>query len=73
MYEGDRTREDIVAFALRLMGPPVRTVGSVDEMKRMLDQREIAFAFIGEREGPLWVRSILRQKIINCVDASFFI
>jgi hypothetical protein len=54
-YEGDRTREDIVAFAQRLMGPPVRTIASVDEMKRTLQQTEIVFAFVGEMQGTLWV------------------
>ena len=55
-FEGDRTREEIVAFAQRLMGPAVRTISSADELRKTVNKREIAFAFIGEPEGRLWVR-----------------
>ena len=55
-FEGDRTRDEIVAFAQRLMGPAVRAISSADELIRTVNKREIAFAFIGEPEGRLWVR-----------------
>ena len=53
-YEGDRTREDIVAFAKRLLGPPVgelRTKGDFEEAKL---KSEIFFVFVGEQDGKLW-------------------
>jgi len=53
-FEGDRTRDEIVAFAQRLMGPAVRTISSTDELLSTVRKREIAFAFIGEPEGRLW-------------------
>ena len=58
-FEGDRTRDEIVAFAQRLMGPAVRTISSTDELLSTVRKREIAFAFIGEPEGRLWVRTLL--------------
>ena len=62
-FEGDRTREEIVAFAQRLMGPAVRTISSADELRKTVNKREIAFAFIGEPEGRLWVR---KRLIVTC-------
>jgi hypothetical protein len=51
-YEGDRNRDDIVAFAKRLLGPPVgelRTKGDFEEAKL---KSEIFFVFVGE-QGPM--------------------
>ena len=61
-YEGDRTRDDIVNFALRVMGPsvtPLNTIGDFDEAKR---RSELFFMFSGESEGSEWV-SILKIKL----------
>ena len=58
-FEGDRTRDEIVAFAQRLMGPAVRAISSTDELISTVRKREIAFAFIGEPEGRLWVRTLI--------------
>ena len=60
-YEGDRTRDDIVNFALRVMGPsvtPLNTIGDFDEAKR---RSELFFMFSGESEGSEWV-SILKIR-----------
>ena len=54
-YEGDRTREDIVAFAHRLMGPPVNLVASRTDFNRAKDKSEIFFLFSGEESGPVFV------------------
>jgi len=53
-YEGDRTREDIVAFAHRLMGPPVNLVASRTDFNRAKDKSEIFFLFSGEESGPVF-------------------
>ena len=55
-YEGDRTREDIVAFAQRLLGPPVKLLNSQDELRNAVGSKETSFVFIGERTGRLWVK-----------------
>lgn len=54
-YEGDRTREDIVNFAKRLMGPPVKDLRSLEDLQRIIDERDVNFVFVGQTEGPLWV------------------
>ena len=53
IYEGDRTREDLVAFSRRLMGPPVqalRTEADLAEAKR----NALFFVFSGPLEHPLY-------------------
>ena len=70
-FEGDRTREEIVAFTQRLMGPAVRAISSADELTRTVDKREIAFAYIGEPEGRLWVRNFTFVQVIYSLTNLF--
>ena len=54
-YEGDRTREDIVGFARRLMGPAVSRIHNAADLA---DARQtsggIFFLYVGKEEGSLW-------------------
>ena len=61
-YEGDRTREDLVAFARRLMGPPVKALRSEEELSQVVGERDINFVFIGEDKGALWVSWSMELK-----------
>ncbi len=58
-YEGDRTREDIVSFARRLLGPPVGEVDSEKELREAIAANEITFAFVGNPKGELWVSGLV--------------
>jgi len=53
-YEGDRTREDIVAFVHRLSGPPVNAIPTRADLAKAKDKSEIFFLFAGEEEGPVY-------------------
>ena len=68
-YEGDRTRDDIVAFAQRLLGPPIKKITNHKELTNALQAREINFAYIGHPNGDLWVRNaelnINKTGVIN--------
>ena len=55
-YEGDRTREDIVNFAHRLVGPSVNSITSKSDFKAAKTRSELFFLFSGEPSGPEWVR-----------------
>ena len=57
-YEGDRTREDIVNFAHRLVGPSVNSITSKSDFKAAKTRSELFFLFSGEPSGPEWVRMI---------------
>jgi thioredoxin domain-containing protein 10 len=54
-YEGDRTREDIVAFARRLLGPAVVRLHNRQELQ---EAERVAgglfFLFVGREEGELY-------------------
>ena len=55
MYEGDRTREDLVAFAHRLMGPPVNLIDTRLDFEKAKEKSELFFLFSGEETGPVFV------------------
>ena len=52
-YEGDRTREDIVAFARRLMGPPVQTLTDDHDLSQA-KLNNLFFLYVGSLDHPLY-------------------
>lgn len=58
VYNGDRTRDEIVKFATRLSGPPVQEVTRTISFDSLKKDRDLYFLYVGERSGPLWVRVI---------------
>lgn len=56
MYHGDRTRDEIVKFALRVSGPPVQEITKTQSFDTIKRERDLYFLYVGERSGPLWVR-----------------
>ncbi|KAI4484034.1 protein disulfide-isomerase TMX3 isoform X1 [Polistes fuscatus] len=53
-YHGDRTRDEIVKFALRLSGPPVQEITKSQSFDTIKKERDLYFLYVGERSGPLW-------------------
>lgn len=56
VYNGDRTRDEIVKFATRLSGPPVQEVTRTASFNTLKKDRDLYFLYVGERSGMLWVR-----------------
>lgn len=56
IYNGDRTRDEIVKFALRVSGPPVQGITKTQSFDTIKKEHDIYFLYVGERSGPLWVR-----------------
>ncbi|XP_063235483.1 LOW QUALITY PROTEIN: protein disulfide-isomerase TMX3 [Bacillus rossius redtenbacheri] len=54
VFKGDRTKEDIVDFALRLSGPPVQQLTKEESMKSIISSNPLFFVYVGEQEGPVW-------------------
>ncbi|XP_014219999.1 protein disulfide-isomerase TMX3 [Copidosoma floridanum] len=54
VYNGDRTRDEIVKFALRLSGPPVQEVTKTISFNTLKKDRDLYFLYVGERSGTLW-------------------
>ena len=60
-YEGDRTREDIVAFARRLMGPPVQALRSEGELKEAM-LNSLFFVYTGPLEHALYDEFVINAR-----------
>lgn len=57
VYEGDRTRDEIVKFALRLSGPPVQEITKTQSFDTIKKERDLYFLYVGDKSGVLWVNS----------------
>ncbi|KAL3284206.1 hypothetical protein HHI36_018370 [Cryptolaemus montrouzieri] len=53
-YHGDRNKEDIINFALRMAGPPVQEVTRAESLSNLKNMNQLFFMYVGEQEGPLW-------------------
>ncbi|XP_043465597.1 protein disulfide-isomerase TMX3 isoform X1 [Leptopilina heterotoma] len=53
-YHGDRSRDEIVNFALRLSGPPVQEVTKTESFDFLKKERDLYFLYVGERVGQFW-------------------
>lgn len=66
MYHGDRTRDEIVKFALRLSGPPVQEITRTQSFDTIKRDRDLYFLYVGDRSGVLWVSFLfLLQHFIS--------
>ncbi|XP_008206898.1 protein disulfide-isomerase TMX3 [Nasonia vitripennis] len=54
VYNGDRTRDEIVKFATRLSGPPVQEVTRTTSFNTLKKDRDLYFLYVGEKSGTLW-------------------
>jgi thioredoxin domain-containing protein 10 len=61
IYHGDRTRDEIVKFALRLSGPPVQEITKPESFNTIKKDRNLYFLYVGDRSGFLWVNKFSFQ------------
>lgn len=54
VYSGDRTKEELLPFAMRMSGPPVTAVGRPESIDMLKAKHDIFFAFVGKQDGALW-------------------
>lgn len=66
-YNGDRTKDEIVRFALRLSGPPVQEITRSQSFDVIKQDQDVYFLYVGEKSGYLWVRNSLKL----CPSTSF--
>ncbi|XP_011643356.1 protein disulfide-isomerase TMX3 isoform X1 [Pogonomyrmex barbatus] len=69
VYEGDRTRDEIVKFALRLSGPPVQEITKTQSFDTIKRERDLYFLYVGDKSGVLWE---LYHKTANIFQAHAF-
>lgn len=53
-FRGDRTKEEIVNFALRVSGPPVQHITKMDSLDHIKSKYQLFFLYVGDSFGPLW-------------------
>lgn len=54
VYHGDRTKDEIVRFALRLSGPPVQEITRTQSFEAIKKDQDVYFLYVGEKTGSLW-------------------
>ncbi|XP_014257444.1 protein disulfide-isomerase TMX3 [Cimex lectularius] len=54
VFHGERTKEEIVHFALRLNGPPVQQITRHESIDTLKASHKIFFVYVGKFEGSLW-------------------
>ncbi|CAH0546273.1 unnamed protein product [Brassicogethes aeneus] len=53
-YHGDKTKDDIINFAIRMAGPPVQEVTRTESLSGLKNMNQLFFMYVGDQEGPLW-------------------
>lgn len=54
-YTGDRVKEEMVNYALRMSQPAVQKVSHADSIGYLKENHPVFFGYIGKQHGPLWV------------------
>lgn len=54
VYNGDRTKDEMLAYTARMTGPPVQAVAQMDTFSNLKTEKEIFFTYVGPRNGSLW-------------------
>lgn len=54
IYNGDRTKEELLPYATRMSGPPVQLVTRTESVDMLKANHAIFFAFVGKQDGLLW-------------------
>lgn len=53
-YSGDRSKDELVDYALRMSGPPVQLVTRAESVDMLKGSHTIFFMFVGSQEGVVW-------------------
>uniref|UniRef100_A0A1B6DVR0 Thioredoxin domain-containing protein n=2 Tax=Clastoptera arizonana TaxID=38151 RepID=A0A1B6DVR0_9HEMI len=54
VFRGDRTKEEIINFAMRVSGPPVQAITKPESLDTLKSSNPLFFVYVGQYEGPLW-------------------
>jgi len=58
VFKGDRTKEELLDFAIRLSGPPVQQITRIESIAHVKATNLIFFLYIGDYKGKLWVSGL---------------
>ncbi|XP_026461784.1 protein disulfide-isomerase TMX3-like isoform X2 [Ctenocephalides felis] len=54
IYHGDRTKEELLAFAHRMKGPPVQVIPRHEVLTNLKNSVNVFFVYVGKQNGALW-------------------
>lgn len=54
IFNGDRTKEELLQFVMRMSGPPVQQVTRVDSVDLLKNNNPVFFTYVGSQAGLLW-------------------
>ncbi|CAH2039559.1 unnamed protein product, partial [Iphiclides podalirius] len=53
-YNGEREKEEMVNYAMRMAQPAIQRVTHADSMEYLKETHNIFFGYVGKQQGPLW-------------------
>lgn len=53
-FNGDRTKDELIHFAMRMSGKPVQQVTRAESFEILKTNNPIFFTYIGKQDGTLW-------------------
>lgn len=53
-YNGDRAKDELIHFVMRMSGPPVQQVTRIDSFELLKVNNPIFFTYVGKQNGVLW-------------------
>lgn len=53
-YTGDRSKDELVDYSLRMSGPPVQLVTRTESVDMLKGSHTIFFMFVGDQQGVVW-------------------
>ncbi|KAF9418983.1 hypothetical protein HW555_004310 [Spodoptera exigua] len=69
-YIGERVKEDMVNYALRMSQPAVQRLSQADSLGYLKETHPVFFGYVGKQQGPLWVT---RSNINELMDIEKYI
>lgn len=54
-YNGERVKEEMVNYAMRMAHPAVQKVSHADSIGYLKENHNVFFGYVGKQHGPLWV------------------
>ncbi|KAF5303971.1 hypothetical protein FQA39_LY01756 [Lamprigera yunnana] len=53
-FNGDRTKNEIINFAVRMSSPPIQDITRHDSLGNIKSTNNVFFLYVGEKQGTLW-------------------
>lgn len=54
VFNGERSKEELLQFVMRMSGPPVQQVTRVDSVDLLKGNNPVFFTYVGSQAGLLW-------------------